>query len=226
MTLFTELQYRPNYTGSVIRRESYVGPYRSLSPVLWKWCFVAVGVSLFAGKCSGADRDLHLLSALVHLRATQISIMSELNGVCPTLNKPKDKKDALIGDWPGGPVAKAALSQRGPWVRSWVWELDSTCPTLQTTTNAHTSQLKIMSAAMKIEDPACFNQDPAQPKCQMNIFLTKGCSGKCSYWNSISTQGDGRAQESLSWLSIPVSICTPLCLSPGKRSYRRVQFTK
>lgn len=153
---------------------------------------MAVGVSLFAemqGQMSCISFQLLYISEQPKSASWRAKWES-----APTLNKPKDKKDALIGDWPGGPVIRLHSPNAGAWVRSRVWELDSTCPTLQTTTNAHTSQLKIAGAAMKIEDPACFNQDPAQPKCQqMNIFLTKGCSGKCSYWNSISTQGDGRA---------------------------------
>ena len=49
--------------------------------LLWLW----VSASLLGN--AGADRDLHLLLALVCLRATQISIVRELDGSLPNLEQ-------------------------------------------------------------------------------------------------------------------------------------------
>lgn len=49
--------------------------------LLWLW----VSASLLGN--AGADRDVHLLLALVRLRATQISIVRELDGSLPNLEQ-------------------------------------------------------------------------------------------------------------------------------------------
>ena len=53
---------------------------------------------------------------------------------------------------------KSILPMQGAQVRTLSRELDPTCHT-----KSLCAEVKILIAAMKIEDPECHNEDPAQP---------------------------------------------------------------
>ena len=140
MALFPELQHRPNYTGSVTCQYPVWDFATLISPVLRKWCHCGCGCRPLLGK-AGADRDLRLLLALVRLRrATQVSIVGELDGESA---QPWTSLKIKRMPWSGTDLVAQWLTLHTPdtgglCFRPQVWELDPTGTTLQTTANGHT----------------------------------------------------------------------------------------
>ena len=98
---------------------------------------VDTGISItYIGKCRKANTSLRSL----HL----INDYSNCLGKVILVNIVSIK--GLLGDFPGGPVAKAPCSQcRGPGFDLW------------SGTRSHMPQLKILHATVEVEDPTCHN---------------------------------------------------------------------